>query len=608
MSGVAMHTIRRDEEERGRARRNLVLAGAALLFWVGLPSVGLSVQVERVIWNFHGRVVPEAFNPLAVRVVNRSAKPFEGAVVLHRTTGVGDRVGAKLVEPCYLTQGSSRWVLFHPYVRASPGRWSLRWGDGSDQQRSLKAPDTGPPATVALSPSGGLRAAGGGIERYPERAFPPSVTGTEGLHGVVLDHVPSWEGPRRRALLDWVRGGGTLHLVRGPTGKWPELSGEWKVLRGKGTVAVGERSSGDAGDAEPAVARVGAGRVVRHDRSLSEMTAEDLGPPTPTDQGPSGPPEPASSSSPSGFARDVLSKLKQAVQPEHNWAAIYALAVVYILLVGPGHFLLSRKWLDWRLSMALLFVLVAVFGVLYYQIGQRGYGEEASVHTLAHARPVGDGVYHVKRWSNLFVTRGGQYRITYPGSGHLFSTGQVVESVSGRIVSGKRGRFDVAIPRFSQRGVIHSGRMQGPSLDPEVAEWTGEASGLVVSCDASLLSAVTDACVAYRGEIYPMEVKERRLVTEGSPMAPSGPERSFARSEPTDRSPEAILDSLFRPAARRVVRDGASRTGRETAELLLYAPLPDGFGIRTSAFQGEEGRVLYHVKLRLPTGGGPDGR
>src|SRR5690606_9826283 len=81
-------------------------------------------------------------------------------------------------------------------------------------------------------------------------------------------------------------------------------------------------------------------------------------------------------------APEVLAQLQMSLLPQHPWGWIFTSAVVFLFCVGPVHWHLARKRIDWRLSIAYLLAIVAAFTVLFGWLGARGYDEVSRVRTI----------------------------------------------------------------------------------------------------------------------------------------------------------------------------------------------------------------------------------
>ena len=229
----------------------------AFVLWLMLAvKCHAALDVGKPLWGFDGKVLPNAFTVMSIEVGNRGAQPFDGDLVL-RDLGSG----APLKLAVFLAPGTSRWVQFHPYVGGYVPGWKLTWNDGREREEDMGQPSTGAPATVLLADpdAPGMRAVR--MRLFAENLFPTTVSATDGLAAVVLDHQPRWDAPRREAFLDWVRRGGTVHLLPGADGAAVQFTDDFSPLNITGSA---DRQ------------RIGAGLVVRHTITRAEMTEQWL--------------------------------------------------------------------------------------------------------------------------------------------------------------------------------------------------------------------------------------------------------------------------------------------------------------------------------------------
>ena len=355
-----------------------------------------ALQVGPPLWGFDGTVQHWTFNMVSMEVSNRGAQPFDGKLALD-APGSGAPAAQQQV---YIAPGSTRWVQFFPYVGSYVQNWRLSWNDGQEHTEDLGQPKAGPPAPVILADPNAPGVRSVRMRLFQENIFPTSVGATDGLSAVVLDHQPHWEQPRREAFLDWVRRGGIVHLLAGGDGALPQFTDDLAVLN----IATGDRQ------------RIGAGLVVKHTVSRSEITAEWL-----KDHGF---PQPEIRNDGKGNVSDIdslsFSKLGAITRPNINWTLIYWLTLLYVVLIGPGFYLMRKR--NYRLLLAGFLGTVIVFAWIFTVVGRRGYGEKQIYHTLAIARPLGDGRFDVQEWIHAFATTGDIYRFEHAGAGHLYGT------------------------------------------------------------------------------------------------------------------------------------------------------------------------------------------
>jgi len=497
--------------------RKYPLLIAALLSWGLMPPLNLTaaeIKVEEAQWGFDGRAVQGKFNMLSVLVSNPTNEPFDGGIKLTRSFYGADRVGAPLVQPLFVSPFSKKWIQFHPHLESNNFQWRLAWGTDprhrfwgrvDEERHELDAPQFDKPATVILIDAGGAlrRQSSLGLKDLKENLFPSSVTATDGLQAVVLDHNPRWQQPRRQALLDWLHAGGEIHLLKETDGSYPQFPSPLEVLN----TPLPQH-------------HVGAGTVIRHEFSRDGLTKEYVAERILREDVTEEQNTENANNYPYSLNLDtrLLTTLTSMTRPEHNWAVIYLMSIVYVLLIFPGGYLLGHRRVDYRLIIVALLGTIALFSVAFSIIGARGYGESTTVNAVAVARPLAEDQYDVSGWSNVFVTSGGDYVITHAGSGRYYSTCQSNEGVPGQIMETPGQRFfAVDIPPFSARSFAHRAKVNGPPLSYEVKEFTADDDGLQ-ALSMSIETPIElkyQACVAlYNNEFYRLSDRGGLLVAE----------------------------------------------------------------------------------------------
>ena len=419
--------------------RRFVLIGVCLLAGlsaVASPAVAQLNIEEPPIWGFDDRVRLNRFNLLTVKLQNLSSSPWVGDLRLEGQPGIGSR-DIPVVQPeMYIEPGGRRTLQFLIYVTMEDSL-QLSWGRRTNERQRI---DIGRlssvPAEVQFIDESSLGRNAGPWTRFSTLDFPYSAAGLETLGTVHLDHVPVWSEAQQRAFLDWLSSGGTLHLYPETGGDLPEFSSTLAILNDPSDEFV-----------------VGRGKVIRSPNSISQSVrapAEDR-------KGTGG-------YLSSDATSEILSRLKGMTQPDHNWPLIYFMAVVYVLLLFPGCWLLGRKRGDYRLTYGVLLGIVTLFSLGFRTVGARGYGEVTSMESVALARPASDGRMLVTQWTNLFVTRGAEYDIRYAVEGAAYSTGQSFERVPGFAFNRPQSAFLTEVPSFSSRTFMHTGVVQDDQL------------------------------------------------------------------------------------------------------------------------------------------------
>lgn len=301
--------------------RWLVFVWASLVSLLTSGWAQSDLVIERALWGFAGRPVPEAFNPLVLEISNPSGDPFDGELRLARGTGGGRTVGISENQWISLAPGGRRLVSFTPYVDTSftHYHWLLTWRSGQETlENSLLPTALGAPATVMITPRPALPGdpSTSGFRLYPAAYFPTNVSATSGLATVIMNQAPSWEPARAEAFWQWLQRGGTLHLFPGPDGPVPRFEGILETLN------------------DPNLDSPGYGRIARHTRPLHALNAAErealqslLPMPKPEQRG----------------QASVFRAFGMATLPEVPWDWIYVTALVYLFLIGPGHYLFAKK-------------------------------------------------------------------------------------------------------------------------------------------------------------------------------------------------------------------------------------------------------------------------
>ena len=577
---------------------------AIFLLLAGRSHAGL--QVGPPLWGFDGKVMPNTFTLLSIEVSNHGAKAFDGDLVL---LDLGNSAPAKLA--IYLAPGTSRWVQFHPYVGNYVPGWRLRWKDDRDRDEDLGQPPTGPPATVLLvdPEAPGMRAAR--MRVFAENLFPTTVSATDGLGAVVLDHQPRWDAAHREAFLDWVRRGGIVHVLPGSDGAVPQFSDDFAPLN----IAVGDRQ------------RVGAGLSVKHAITRTEITEQWL-----TAHGfPSAELKTDGQGNISDGDGFVFHKLAAITRPHINWGFIYGLTIIYVTLVGPVFYIMRKR--NYRVLLGGFLATVALFAWVFTVIGRRGYGEKQIYHSIAIARPLGAGRFDVQEWIHAFATTGDIYRFTHGDGGQIYGVHSEGDTVRGEIREGKESHFATDIPLFSSQSFLHRGVMKADDPGLKVETWTENdiikqlGKGTVttplktfrVSAAPEFRKRVFTAVIEYNGRY-----SELTLTPDGFELPTNAPWKSvkdfwgnnqyydYGRYSGSEfGNDEAITQHLrglhpyficLANGERAFVKKYVPQLPQDPdhARIFLYADAPPGFAMKNKLFESGKSLVLYVADIFKP--------
>ena len=598
---LPLHIFARLCQRPRRVKRNGLLPILAMLLLLLACDSRAALQVGVPLWGFDGKVLPDAFTILSIEVTNRGAKPFDGDLVL-RDGGGG--VPVKLA--IFLAPGTSRWVQFHPYVGSYVPGWRLTWNDGRDEAEDMGQPKADAPATVLLADpdAPGMRATR--MRLFAENFFPTTVSATDGLGAVVLDHQPRWDAARREAFMDWVRRGGTVHVLPGSDGAVPQFSDDFAPLN-----ITGDRQ------------RVGAGLVAKHAIPRAEITEQWLKE--------HGFPSSELRSDGTGNIHDadgfVFHKLSAITRPNINWGLIYTLTVAYVILIGPVFYLLRKR--NYRLLLGGFLATVALFAWVFTIIGRRGYGEKQIYHSIAIARPLGAGRFDVQEWIHAFATTGDIYKFAHGDGGQLYGTHSDGDSVRGEIREGKESHFAADIPLFSSRPFLHRGVMKAEDPELKVEEWTTMESS-AWNATSPLKTFRVNAAPEFRKRVFTAVVELNGRYSELT-LTPGGFELptksasktgeeffgknkyydygrhygSYSGDEVSVVNELRALHPFFigiangeRSILKKYVAPNAH--GADHARIFLYAEAPAGFAMKNERFESGHSLVLYVADLFKP--------
>lgn len=556
-----------------------------------------ALEVQQALWGFDGHVVPDRFNPLSVLVSNPGNVTFEGALSLHPESMGSGGSGPSYVQPIFLAPHTSRWVQFYVQTGNNVGRYALRWGRGvKDTYEFDETVSLGAPPCVWLRDPDSPFAAGGNLKSFPDPLFPTSAVGAEALDAVVLDHVPNWEAARREAFLDWVRLGGTLHLLPGADGALPIFGEGLKEL-----------------DTKDEVTRIGAGRVVHHTVTAREVSAQYL-----ADRGyPARTLETAKSPAVHDMDTTFFRDLSSLTRPKVSWTLINFLMIAYVVIIGPIHNYYRRR-MDYRVSILVFLGCVAVFGFALGVTGRRGYGESQTVHSLSIARSVGGGKVDVTQWISAFATAGDRYDLTHRATANLYAPDRWAEAGSGVIFNGKDGHMLVDIPLYSARSLAHRALMTADDTSVTVEKWnadTGTLRELRLKVGPGFPKLTGEMRAVYGGSIYELELRNGGLEIKGGDESlavyfatdkfNAANYQNFAGGD--DPMTSQVLRALMPVLAARAIQQpgifsttASAPKNRAEIQLLITAPTPPSLQLQGKGFAREDGWVLYVQDVYKP--------
>ena len=616
--------------------------------WTVLGSSSAeAIEITDVRWGFDGTAQSETFVPFHVLVRNDSNVPFDGTISLVKRNSLGNRIGATWIKNTILAPGQQNWIRFAVFLEdgdvvrkntRSLWSWQVSWsGPQPGSYRIETGPRQGRTARVLLLPRGDVAAGSFGIPVLADELFPPTVTITDTLGTVFLDHVPRWQDAQRRAFRNWLYRGGHVHILHDSTGRYPRFPSSLGMLNQPGNPTQPPKIPFE----------IGQGHVGHHPRSRFDIDASfvstltvGIAPPkkntASTGDNDDGHFGGLSSSSGNAF----FSRFKQMTTPDHNWLVIFLLAILYWLLLFPGGLVLGMKRIDFRIVLGSILATIAIFSLGFSWIGARAYDEATVINSLATARHLGGDRWDVQQWSALFVVDGDTYTLTHvapdpdenpttssSSASQLFAVPGSSDPVAGSI---SNGRLRVDIPPYTLRPFLHRVESRGPEWSPEVNDWQIRAPLppkitilLAPSPNALPLHA---AWVQFGDQV--LTLKLNTSVT-GRPMLVAGdqpPEsanllaRNRASSfepgvprtfwgQPAQRPASTLYKEMLKPLLSHTLRwinpvEPVQPVADGRARLFLVSDLPETFQLKQPQRSGHAGRALFVQDIIIPASAG----
>ena len=612
----------------------LAFAAASLLTPGVIAQDSQQLRVVEVVWGFDGRVVTGQFMPLSILVDNLSDQPVEATARLRRITGALIEVGGISTQPAFIGPNSRRWIQFYPYILGNSATWHFDLQteektytfDSLDQPRAIfdrnrdsEEAQLSLPAVI-LDPQGFATKSPTTVKHMPAEIFPPYATAMHGLRALFLDHVPDWEAPRQQALLSWLKSGGQLHLMKDSNNQTLSFSGILAPLNepfpefpvGNGTVTRHDfqRDGLSLQVVSPAVTPPG----VNVDLSEPEPSFNQVGAVGHTAQ------EEATVND-----DELLMWMRELTQPDHAWIVIFLLSMCYVGLIFPGCWILSKqRRLHFLVTYGAIAGLAVVFSLIFLFIGQRGYGETTSLHTLAVARAEDATHWSSLEYRTLFVTSGDLYTLDDKDRQTLLASGAADERADALMTAGNSASMVARVPPFSSQSMIFRRRL---TLDDwnlsitNVEQSGSELTALTLSFNEKFpLHKDNKYFVIHGKRIHTLKADgaNKQLTYAGSALllttfcAPvlepengftgiltaSGNTGPYGNEEPDDPVAKCFHKSLLKLVARSAADDFYADLKRfELPEgrvrILIYAPIEMTQDMTVSADVKREGRILY---------------
>jgi len=617
----------------------LALCSVGFTSTAAAQSGGPQLKVVEHIWGFDGRVQPGQFNPLSVLVDNQTSDAIDADITLHQSSGTLSSSGGQYVQHVFIAATGRRWIQFYPYIdHGYQTEWQLKITDDETRQvrnlgkqftqaRSAIEKDEDkkdPPPQVIILDKDRSSNRPGTVKHMPENIFPPYASATSGLHTVFLDHVPDWELPRQESFMSWLKLGGRLHLLQDSRGEFPRFSGAMaEINQPLTTYTIGygavERHSIRRNDVTEAIVRsaivvdVLKGKDTEAEKAIRkryEQYNQGLGDLIQIDA--------------SSIDDELFRKMRENTQPEHAWWLIFLLALIYIGLIFPGCFLLSKQNdLHFLTTYAAIIGLSVLFSLFFLMIGRRGYGESTNLQTMAIARAEDSEHWNVWQWNALFVTSGNDYSVTATDQQVLFSVADVSENAQAQVTPGNSGEAVMRIPPFSSQTFVSRRRVTSDPWNLQIVASDIRETGIVkLTLQPGKnfpIDEETEYMVLAGRSLSRMkyDVQKKQLVLFGSrqrlaefcqPRFDYGAMNPWGTQSTTtdDRTETQIFydDALPKLIQRSLMDDLVDTPGRfelpaDRIRLFVYSPPPKDFDLSVSATAKRAGRILFVKDLFL---------
>ncbi|MCM8540156.1 MAG: hypothetical protein NE328_07755 [Lentisphaeraceae bacterium] len=435
------------------------------------------IQIGKIQWGFNNKVKKHTFNFVTFEVMNDSPTVYDSYIALE-PDGMG--VQTSLHKKLFLNPGQRKIVQFSCYIDHSDDNWTVKWEGGKSYID--KAPESNG-SFIYLNQGFSAIRLNRGINLMQDSLFPATVTLTDDLDGLALDHNPDWSPKQKEAFMDWLRKGGAVFIINDRSGSQPKF-----------TSIMSDLNNPDS------KFHIGNGMVEREKVSITSFekpyvnTTERINEYTPN-------------------SNEYFQALQYLVKTDHNWTLIYFLIFVYLIVIGPVNYLIGKKTRDWKVPNLFFLIAVIGFSILFSVIGRRGYGEQTKLTSVSLADVIEEDKYDVQQWTNIFVTSGDLYNLTHNGSPNQYYSFSEIGKKT--MIDADTGTFTADIPLFSSRRMIHRAKLDGPKINAEIVPGKG-VNSTAVKLTAPELN-IDKVWIVKNGNVYRTS-KSSGIYEETSPI------------------------------------------------------------------------------------------
>lgn len=573
------------------SNRRLLATLLPVLLLCAVNQSMAELQVEgKPKWGYDGTIHVEDFNLLTVEIFNNSEKPWQGSLWVNPIVGI-QAVDVPVIQPdLFIEPYGNRVVQFYVFV---PDRteYEFAWGQirsgrfFAEDQVKIDSPRVSrEQLTIQLvNPDFPVRSPD--LPTFDEQYFPSSAIVLNPVQAIVLDHIPRWQNPQIQAFRDWLYDGGTLYLLSSDSATLLEFPTSLSELN-------------EPSDSFP----IGYGKVVRTKKAIK----------------PERKPQQQNQNNYKNLstAGTIHTILKAMTTPDHNWSLIYFMAVVYLLILFPGCWLIGRKKGDYRMTYTVVLGTVALFSFGFHSVGKRGYGEETTINSVALVRPAQPGRWQVKQWSNLFITDGDNYFVEHPVDSSAISTGQHTERVRGLATNQPSAVMQTDIPAFSNRTVVHAGILKNEGFRPQVSSLevkNGQLDKLVLSLPDGQSWPLLESMFAFYGNrMYQLQFAKGKIHKVGNPQQPTQLDYNSLTYRPygwrSNESQASVVD-LYEKTSWLMIADDLGLFNGEmiaqdtlpagTVRVYLSQEMDESFFAAGDISPQQQGKVMYTFDFRV---------
>jgi len=454
--------------------------------------------VGQTQWGFDGSVQRGKFVPLSIELKNASELPWSGTLQLRKSVGIIHEVGARTEITVSLQGNESRWVQIVPFVDDNSDNWTLSWGPLNNHRAEFNSLKNGPDPTVLIIDPDAVSPEAGPLRKLREDLFPNSVTSTDSLRGVVLAHVPFWQGARANAFREWLHNGGRVYILLDDDGNFPSFPKNLGFL-----------------NSQSLTTKYGTGVIKRIPREVAEIDlnfarknifTDDVRPKTKKTIN--------TNNYQTNPRSAIFSNLRKDAKYERSWMIIYISVCAYFFVLFPFCYRVGREQKYVRYYYLAFFGSVTLFSLLFIILGQVGANSQNRIRMATLAHHTFDGSFDVTDWAVLANVNSGELTATFDGSNQHISTSQTMDPIDGMIHLDVEPDFTFTQPVDSSTTLLVRRRVTTPMDKPVIDGFEMAGNSIMkLGVSHSLFEnpQKTVACWAvHKGLVYELDIENQK--------------------------------------------------------------------------------------------------